>query len=146
MQLTRYTDLSLRVLIFLALRPGELATIDGIAEAYGVSKAHLMKVVQELGRAGFVETLRGRGGGLRLARAPEDLTVGEVVRYCESPMNLVECFDPTTSECRIDPVCGLRGALEEALEAFLCVLDDRTLASLVARRRRPLAELLQISP
>jgi Rrf2 family nitric oxide-sensitive transcriptional repressor len=145
MQITRYSDYSLRVLIYLAVRSDRLATIEEIAQAYGISKAHLMKVVHQMGRAGFLETVRGRGGGFRLARAPEDITVGDVIRYTEEKMDLVECFDPATSHCRIEPVCGLRGVLEAALDAFLKTLDRYTLADLVARRRKPLDRLLSVS-
>lgn len=145
MQLTRYSDFSLRVLIYLAVRPGRPATIEAISRAYGISKAHLMKVVHELGRAGFLDTARGRGGGLRLARAPDEITVGDVIRHTEGKMDLVECFEPATSGCRIESACNLRGALEEALDAFLATLDGYTLADLVARRRAPLAALLSAS-
>lgn len=142
MRLTRYSDLSLRVLMYLALRPGHPATIEEIAAAYGISKAHLMKVVHRLGQGGFVETSRGRGGGLRLSRDPEAITVGEVVRHSEERMDLVECFDPATNLCRIEPVCALRSVLEDALDAFLQTLDACTLADLVTRRRTPLRRLL----
>ena len=145
MQLTRYSDYNLRVLIYLAVRPEHLATIEEISQAYGISKAHLMKVVHQLGRAGFLETVRGRGGGFRLARPPAEISVGDVIRYTENRMNLVECFDPETSHCRIEPVCGLRGVLEEALDAFLRTLDRYTLADLVARRRKPLDRLLGVA-
>jgi len=101
-----------------------------------------MKVVHELGRAGFIETVRGRGGGLRLARALDEISVGEVVRHTEDRMDLVECFDAETSQCRIEPVCALRGVLEEALDGFLATLDGYSLADLVSRRRKPLANLL----
>ena len=145
MQLTRYSDYSLRVLIYLAVDPDRLATIDQIARSYGVSRAHLMKVVHQLGLRGYVETVRGRGGGLRLARPPEKIRIGEVVRATEENLALVECMDPVTSECVIEPACGLRSVLCEALAAFLAVLDRYTLADLVARRRRPLVALLQPS-
>lgn len=145
MQLTRYSDYSLRVLIYLAVRPDHLATIEEIAQAYGISRAHLMKVVHQMGRAGFLETVRGRGGGFQLAREPEDITVGDVIRYTEDKMVLAECFDPETSHCRIESVCGLRGVFEEALDAFLKTLDRYTLADLVARRRKPLDRLLSVS-
>jgi Rrf2 family nitric oxide-sensitive transcriptional repressor len=145
MQLTRYSDLSLRVLIYLAVHPGDLATIEQIAEAYGISRAHVMKVAHQLGRAGFLETVRGRGGGLRLARAPESIRVGDVVRQTEGRIDLVECFGPGTSDCRIEPVCGLRGLLEEAVASFLRTLDACTLSDLVARRRKPLERLLTVS-
>jgi Rrf2 family nitric oxide-sensitive transcriptional repressor len=145
LQLTRYSDYSLRVLIYLALAPGRLATIEEIARSYGVSKAHLMKVVHQLGLRGWVETVRGRGGGLRLALDPEAIRVGEVVRATEGSLALVECFDAASARCVIEPACGLRPVLHEALAAFLAVLDRYTLADLVARRRKPLARLLEAS-
>lgn len=144
MQLTRYSDYALRVLIYLALEPERLATIEEIAGSYGISRAHLMKVVHELGLRGYVETLRGRGGGLRLGRRPEDVRVGEVVRATEENLALVDCFDPG-ARCAIEPACALRSALHEALGAFLAVLDGYTLADLVARRRGALGRLLDAS-
>ncbi len=146
MRLTRYTDYSLRVLLFLAVEPARKATIEEIAEAYGISRTHLMKVVRELGRHGLVDTVRGRGGGLRLARAPETIRLGDVVRRTEEDLALVDCFDPEGVPCRIDPACRLRPVLHAALAAFLAVLDETTLADLVERRRRPLARLLEIEP
>jgi len=145
MRLTSYSDYSLRVLMYLAVRADAVATIEEISRAYGISKAHLMKVVHELGRAGLVETTRGRGGGLRLARRPDEIVVGDVVRRTEDKMDLVECFDPDTSQCRIEPACRLRGVLGEALDAFLTTLDRYTLADLVARRRKPLSDLLAVA-
>jgi Rrf2 family nitric oxide-sensitive transcriptional repressor len=142
MQLTRYTDYSLRVLIYLAADPERRATIDEIARGYDVSKAHLMKVVHQLGLRGWVTTVRGRGGGLELGRPPEEIRIGDVVRSTEESMALAECFDPSTSACAIEPRCRLRSALGEALAAFLAVLDGYTLADLVAGRRKPLLELL----
>jgi Rrf2 family nitric oxide-sensitive transcriptional repressor len=143
MQLTRYADYSLRVLIHLAVTPKPLATIQEIAGAYGISHAHLMKVVQHLSALGLVETVRGRSGGLRLARPPEDVNVGRLVRDTEENLALVECFRDD-GHCAIESMCLLRRALHEALDAFLAVLDRYTLADLIARRRKPLAELLQI--
>jgi Rrf2 family nitric oxide-sensitive transcriptional repressor len=134
MRLTVYTDFSLRTLIYVALHPERLPTIAEIADSYGVSKNHLMKVVYELGLAGYVETLRGKNGGLRLARAPEDIVLGEVVRRAEPDMALVPCFDPVKALCVITPVCTLRRALHEAQSAFLKVLDSYTLADLVENR------------
>lgn len=141
MQLTRYSDYSLRVLIHLAVGGGRLATIDEIAAAFRISKGHLMKVVRHLAALGLIETARGRGGGLRLARAPEEVNVGQVIRCTEENLALVECFRPD-GRCPIDEACGLRPALREALDAFLQVLDRYTLADLVARRRTRLAGLL----
>lgn len=143
MRLTRFSDYSLRVLIYLAVHPDRLATIDEISSVYGISRAHLMKIAQELGRAGFLETLRGRGGGLRLARELDSIRVGDVVRFTEGKLDLVECFDAETSVCRIEPACRLHGVLEEALEAFLATLDEYSLADLVSRRRSALVELLR---
>lgn len=145
MQLTRFSDYTLRVLIYLALHPDRLATIEELADAYGISRGHVMKVVHHLGRRGYVETLRGRGGGLKLARPPERIRVGEVVRGSEENLVLVECFEPATNGCRIAPACTLHPVLREALDAFLGVLDRYTLDDLVRRRRRPLARLLEAS-
>ena len=145
MRLTVYTDFSLRVLMFLALRGDELATIAEIARAYGVSKNHLMKVAYQLGLAGYVETVRGKGGGLRLARQPQDIVLGEVVRRTEPDMSLVPCFAPDDVSCAIFPSCALRGALSGARDAFLAALDRYTLADLV-RPRAPLGKLLSIRP
>jgi Rrf2 family nitric oxide-sensitive transcriptional repressor len=144
-QLTRYSDYSLRVLIYLALDPERLATIAEVARRYDVSRAHLTKVVHRLGQRGFVETLRGRRGGFRLARPPEEIRVGDVVRATEESLALVDCFDEARSRCAIGPACGLRPVLDEALAAFLAVLDRHTLADLVARRRAPLVRLLEAS-
>jgi Rrf2 family nitric oxide-sensitive transcriptional repressor len=141
-QLTRYSDYSLRVLIYLAVEPGRRATIDEIARRYGISRAHLRKVVHQLALRGYVETSRGRGGGLRLARAPEKIGLGEVVRATEENLALVECMSSVASECIIESACGLRPVLREALGAFLAALDEYTVADLVARRRQPLAALL----
>jgi Rrf2 family transcriptional regulator, nitric oxide-sensitive transcriptional repressor len=142
MQLTTYSDYSLRVLIYLAVHRTKLSTIEEIAGAYSISRTHLMKVVHQLGRAGYLETVRGRGGGLRLAREPEQIRVGDVVRHTEEKKVLVECFDPKESHCRIEPACGLRLALKEALDSFFRTLDGYTLADLVAPRRKRLERLL----
>ena len=145
MQLTRYSDYSLRVLMYLALEPDRLSTIEEIAGSYDISKAHLMKVVHQLGLRGYVETVRGRRGGLRLARRPEEIRLGDVLRSTEGDMALVECFNPAGSQCAIEPACRLRLVLHDALAAFLAVLDRHTLADLVARRRGPLTRLLEAS-
>jgi Rrf2 family nitric oxide-sensitive transcriptional repressor len=141
MQLTSYSDYSLRVLIYLAVRATERATIEEIAEIYGISKGHLMKVVHKLGQAGYVETVRGRSGGLRLALAPEQIRIGEVIRQTEATMALVECFRPQ-GLCRIEAACGLRPILKEALDAFHRTLDGYTLADVIAHRRKSLFRAL----
>ena len=134
MRLTVYTDYSLRMLMYLAVKGDGLATIAEVADAYGISKAHLTKVAHQLGLAGYVETMRGKGGGLRLAQVPERIGLGDVVRRTEPDMALVPCFEPVQAPCSIAPACGLRGALYEARQAFLAVLDRYSLADLVQRR------------
>lgn len=131
MRLTSYTDYAFRVLIFLALRREAGSTIQEIAEHYAISRNHLMKVVQQLGQLGYVETTRGRGGGLRLAVEPADLRLGELVRHTEEDMELVECFDRENNQCVISGVCRLQSVLSDALKAWLAVMDSYTLADLV---------------
>jgi Rrf2 family nitric oxide-sensitive transcriptional repressor len=142
MRLTVYADYSLRVLIYVGLKPDGLATIAEISESYGISRNHLMKVVHQLGLLGYLANVRGRNGGIRLAKTPSAINIGEVVRQVEDDMALVQCFDSTASRCRIEPACVLRLALGEALAAFLGVLDGHTLEDLIAPRRR-LKRLLQ---
>ena len=141
MRLTTFSDYSLRVLIYLGLPDNARATIGDIATAYGISKNHLMKVAQFLGQQGYIETLRGKHGGLRLARAPEHINLGALVRATEAHTALVECFEPQRSACRIEPVCALRAMLTRALQAFYAVLDECTLAD-VLHNRDQLAQIL----
>ncbi|ROZ78158.1 Rrf2 family transcriptional regulator [Ramlibacter sp. WS9] len=132
MKLTTFTDYSLRVLIYLAVEPGRRATIGEIAASFNVSEHHLTKVVHFLGRCGWLANVRGRGGGLHLGMAPEQIGVGAVVRQTEGEAVLAECFGPSQGGCAIARVCRLRGVLAEAGEAFHAVLDRYTLADLVA--------------
>ena len=134
MRLTVYTDYSLRMLMYLAAKGDGLATIGEVSNVYGISKAHLSKVAHQLGLAGYIETVRGKGGGLRLARNAQKIGLGEIVRNAEPDMALVSCFEPLHAPCPIVSACGLRGALQEARQAFLTVLDRYCLADLVARR------------
>lgn len=132
MRMTVLSDYSLRVLMYLAARPERLVTIQEIATAYGISENHLMKVVNGLSRNGFVETVRGRGGGMRLGKAPHDISIGAVLRRTEDDFNLVECFGEDDT-CRITKVCRLKRILEKALYAYLSELDRWTLADVVKR-------------
>jgi Rrf2 family nitric oxide-sensitive transcriptional repressor len=141
MRLTLYTDYSLRLLMHCAVRRGELVTIQDVADAYGISKNHLMKVAFELGRKGYLETVRGRGGGLRLARPANRIGLGEIVREVEEDFAMVECFGTQGKGCLIAGPCRLRGALSRALKAYLDVLDEYTLADL-AGDNAALARLL----
>jgi Rrf2 family protein len=143
MQLTQFSNYAMRTLMYCALRRGGLCRVRDIAEAYGVSEHHLMKVVQVLGHIGVVETVRGRGGGIRLARPPHEIVVGDVVRATEGKMQLVECFDEAASTCPLTTVCRFRQALHRALDAFFLVLDGYTLADMVATPE-PLEALLHL--
>lgn len=134
MRLTVYTDYALRVLMYLAIHPEPKPTIGEIAASYGISRNHLMKVVYELGRGGYIETVRGKGGGLRLARPEAEIGLGQLVRSTEPDFALVPCFEPVCAACAITPACRLRGALHQAQSAFLQVLDGYTLADLVENR------------
>ena len=145
MHITRYTDYSLRVLVYLAVQGEELATIQQIADSYEISKNHLMKVVHQLNKKGYIETVRGKKGGMRLQMAPEDINVGILVRETEQELCVVECFS-SRNACRITPVCGLKSMFGEALAAFLEVLDRYTLADIIHDQHRPqLLRLLQIA-
>ncbi len=133
MRLTSFSDYSLRVLMYLALEPKRLATIPEIAAAYGISENHLTKVVHKLGRSGVVDAIRGKGGGVRLAREPHEVRLGQVLRTTEGSAAIVECLSPEANACRIAPVCRLTGILVEGLDALYASLDAYTLADLVPR-------------
>ena len=136
MKLTVFTDYALRVLIYLAARPGQRATIAQVAGAYSISEHHLVKVVHFLGQAGWLRNVRGKGGGLELAHDPQDIVVGQVVRATEGEAVAAECFRPSADGCCIAPGCRLRGVLREAVAAFEAVLDRYTLADLVVNRQQ----------
>ena len=144
MQLTAYTDYTLRTLMYLAVNADRSTTIGEIARTYRISENHLTKIVHQLGVAGDIETIRGRNGGIRLGKPAASINLGAVVRRTEPDMALVACFDDAET-CAIGQACVLRSALHQALAAFLTVLDRYTLADLVAPRRR-LAVLLGIAP
>ena len=132
MRLTDFSDYSLRVLLYAAARDGQLITIEEAAQVYGISRAHLMKVANQLTRAGFLRAVRGRSGGLTLAKTPAQIRLGDVLRTTEPDFALVECFR-SENRCLITPRCRLRGALKEALAAFVGTLDRYTLADLLLR-------------
>ncbi len=131
MQLTRFTDFSLRVLIHLGAHPDTLATVAALAGEQGISRHHLTRVVHQLGIKGYIETLRGKGGGFRLARRPDQIRIGDVVRDMETGFELAECFRPGENACRLLPACALKPVLAEAGRAFLASLDRYTLADLL---------------
>ncbi len=134
MRLSEYTDYTLRVLMYCAAHRDRLVTIGELAEAHGLSKNHLMKVVNDLARQGLLETTRGRGGGLRLLAEPERIRIGDVVRSTETDFRLVECFDPATNACSLSPRCRLKHLFDGALAAWFAALDGATLANLVPGR------------
>ena len=134
MHLNQHTDYGLRVLLYLAACPEGAAPSPDISSAYDISLHHLRKVVQNLARAGYIQTMRGRTGGLTLARPADQIHLGQVVRDLEPDFDLVECFNPRDNTCVISPACILHGALEEAQRAFLDVLDRYTLAELARNR------------
>jgi Rrf2 family nitric oxide-sensitive transcriptional repressor len=157
MRLTSYTDFALRTLMHLAVNRERLVTIQEVADVHGIAKNHLTKVVHQLGQLGIVETVRGRNGGLRLAREADDIFIGEVVRSTEPDFYMAECFDRSKNHCIFTSSCVLKSTLREATAAYLKVLDAVSLESLVAKpgqhasseaavkaitlhRRRPAAE------
>ena len=143
MQLTQYTDFALRTLIALAVSPGERSTVSDISRAYGISRHHLVKVVGRLAELGYVETVRGKGGGMRLARRPQHIGVGEIVRAMEAELGVVDCLKAGGGDCVIAPACRLKSIMRDATEKFLAELDDYTLADML-RTRAPLTKLLGI--
>ena len=142
MRLSEYTDCTLRVLMYCAAHRERLVTIGELAEYHGVSKNHLMKVVNDLAHQGLIETTRGRGGGLRLLKEPGAIRIGDVVRATETDFRLVECFDPRTNLCSLTPSCRLKHVFDDALQAYFRALDGATLADLIpgpaaTPRRKP---------
>lgn len=139
MQLTQFSDYALRILLYLGAQPDEsgdtLVALADISRAYDISYHHLSKVAQQLAALGYIDTVRGRTGGIRLARPPAEINLGEVVRATEPHFNLVECFDPATNTCPIVPACGLVKVLVEARKQFLAVLDGYSLADILTKKR-----------
>jgi Rrf2 family nitric oxide-sensitive transcriptional repressor len=131
MRLTTFTDYSLRTLMYLAMNRDRLVTIQDIADTHNISKNHLMKVVYQLGITGYVDTLRGRNGGLRLKLEPSEINLGAVVRATETDFNMADCFSPSSNTCPLAANCKLKNALGAATSAFLASLDTQTLAMLL---------------
>jgi Rrf2 family nitric oxide-sensitive transcriptional repressor len=146
LRLTQYSNFALRTLQFAAVRAPSIVTVDDVARAHRISKAHLVKVAAELARRGYVESIRGRNGGMRLARPAESITVGEIIRWTEAPLELVECFNPETNTCPLLGACHLSRGLHRALRAFLSVLDDLTIADIAYNREALLARLDSSAP
>jgi Rrf2 family nitric oxide-sensitive transcriptional repressor len=141
LRLTQYSNFTLRTLQLVALRAPAIVTVDEVARAHRISKAHLVKVAAELARRGYIESIRGRHGGMRLARPADTITVGEIVRWTEAPLELVECFNPDTNTCPLHGACHLSRGLQRALRAFLSVLDDLTIADIAYNKDALLARL-----
>ncbi|MEP9373824.1 Rrf2 family transcriptional regulator [Mesorhizobium sp. KR1-2] len=144
MRMTSHTDYALRMLIYLAVRPDVPCTVSDVAEAYGLSRNHLLKVAHNLSKMGLVATARGRSGGIALALPPEEINLGRLVRRMEDDFALVECLKAEGGHCRITPACRLKGVVREALDAYLAVFDRYTLADLV-ENADALAPLLGLS-
>ena len=144
MRLTLLSDYSLRVLMFLAVKNGELATITEISKSYDISRNHLTKVVHQLGRANYIETTRGRSGGVRLAKSCNEISVGKIIRLMEETSVLVECFPGGKGGCKIVSACKLKSALAAAQEAFFKHLDGITLQDLTTQPAS-IKELLDLS-
>ena len=135
MELTNYSDYALRILIYLGLKREKLSTITEISDCYRISRNHVVKIVHHLGQLGYLDTMRGKHGGIRLARAPEMINIGEVIRHTESTMDIVECFSEQNT-CVICDSCVLRSIIAEALAAFMTVLDGYTLADLMVPKHQ----------
>jgi Rrf2 family nitric oxide-sensitive transcriptional repressor len=141
MRVTAYSNYALRTLMYAALKGDELSRVKDIAEAYNISKAHLVKCVHQLGQWGYLENYRGRNGGFKLAKPASKITVGEVLRRTEDCFDLVECFVPEASTCPLTSFCELSVTFHRALAAFLDVVDDVTVEDLVANRKKLMQSL-----
>ena len=134
MQLTHYTDYSLRVLIYLSLKKQRPATISEIANYYKISRNHLVKIVHNLSNLGYIVTIRGKGGGMHLAYPANEINIGDVVRNVEPHFHVVECFSKHHSECKIEPICKLKRILQTATNTFLAELDQHSLQDVISNR------------
>lgn len=144
MRLTSFTDYSVRVLMYVALKNGELASIREVSGIYEISSNHLMKVVHLLGKGDYLETIRGKNGGFRLGKEAKDINIGELIRYTEDDLNIVECFGNKEGRCALKEECNFSNVMEEALDAFLATVDKYTLEDLVSDKN-PINFLVQQS-
>jgi Rrf2 family nitric oxide-sensitive transcriptional repressor len=135
MKLSLFSDYALRVLMFAALKADDFR-VDEVTAAYGISRNHVAKIIHRLAQLGYLETRRGRGGGIRLARPAAEIRIGKLVRQTEAQPVLVECFDPRTNTCPVSGTCYLKGALGEAMNAFYATLDRHTLESITTGPKR----------
>ena len=138
MKLTSYTDYSLRLLMYVAVNNDRLVSIREVADVFEISRNHLMKIVHDLGKGGYLKTVRGKNGGFRLAKLPEDIRLSTLIRYTEDDLDIVECFEDKDPNCKIIDQCMLSGILDRALKAFFEVLDGHTLKDLIENRCFPL--------
>lgn len=134
MKLTSYTNYALRSLQLAAIKAPALVRVDDVVKIHNLSKPHVMKIVHQLGRAGYLDTVRGRGGGFRLGRPANQIIVGDVVRLTEGPLDVVECFNPDKNTCPLIEICILSRKVKEATAAFMAVLDDLTVADISANK------------
>lgn len=145
MNLTSYSDYALRIFIYLGSQPDNpLVTIQEISDTFGISQHHIGKITYDLNKLGYLETVRGRSGGIRLAKAPQEINLGHILRITEGNFHLVECFNEQFNTCRIGPACRLKHILKEALDAYLSVMDSYTLAD-VLTNAETLRRLLKLS-
>lgn len=143
MKLTSYSNYALRSLQLAALHMPELIRVDDVANVHKLSRPHIVKIVHELGKAGYVETVRGRNGGFRLAKDAKDIVVGDVIRITEGRIDVVECFNPETNTCPLMGICKLSKAMMKATDAFMAVLDDLTVADIASNRGELLGRISQ---
>ena len=143
MKLTGYTNYALRSLQFAAMHAPDLVRVDDVVRVHGLARPHIVKIVHALGQAGYLQTVRGRGGGFRLARPADQINVGAVVRLMEGPLDIVECFNPEQNTCPLIGICRLSRALQTATQAFLAVLDDISIADIAANRGALLDRIAQ---
>lgn len=135
MQITRFTDYALRTLMYVAARSENVASVKEIAEHYGISRNHLVKVVHKLSQLGYIETTKGKGGGIKIAKGTEKLRLGDLIKQLEPHMNIVECFDAKTNTCRITGSCQLKHYLFEATQNFISTMNKYTLADTVQNKK-----------